>query len=119
MNIEILGIRDPGVTNRERLVLKVLSDVDIGYYVVFDTTFTESGGVSNKVRHSYWFPDKKVQAGDLVILYTKTGAQREIYNSDSSTSHFFYMGLDKTIWNKQKDCVVLLEARNWNAKGAY
>ena len=119
MNIEIKGIRDGGVTNKERLVLKVIADDDIGYYVVFDTTFTEDGKISNKVRHSYWFPDKKVRAGDLVILYTKVGTQSETQNNDGSTSHFFYMGLDKTIWNKQGDCAVLLEARNWSAKGAY
>lgn len=119
MNIKIRAIRNSGVADKERLVLQVLRDDDIGYYVVFDTTFTEDGKISNKVRHSYWFPDKKVRIGDLVILYTKPGTQSESQNEDGSTAHFFYWGLDKTIWNKEGDCAVLLEARNWSAKGAF
>ncbi len=119
MSVKIKAIRDSGIVGKERLVLQVLGDNDIGYYIVFDTTFFEDGRVSNKVRHSYWFPDKKVHAGDLVILYTKPGTQSESQNKDGSTSHFFYWGLAKTIWNKEGDCAVLLEARNWSVKGAF
>ena len=85
MNLKILGIMDAGIANKERLVLKVLRNDDIGYYVVFDTTFLEDGNVSNKVRHSYWFPDKEVQAGDLVVLYTKQGIMSERKQKDGST----------------------------------
>lgn len=119
MNVKIRTIRDNGIANKERLVLQVLRDDDIGYYIVFDTTFTGEGAVSNKVRHSYWFPDKKVRARDLVVLYTKIGIQSEKQNRDGTTSHFFYWGLDKTIWNKKGDCAVLLEVKDWRAKGAF
>ncbi len=117
MNIKIRGVSDSTTSDKERLVLEVLRDDDIGYYVVFDTTFTKDGNVSNKVRHSYWFPDKKVKTGDLVVLYTKSGTDDEKASKDGSTSHFFYWGLDKTIWNNEGDCAVLLEAKNWSVKG--
>lgn len=119
MNVKIKAIRDSGSANEERLVLQVLRDDDIGYYVVFDTTFTKDGSVSNKVRHTYWFPDKRVRSGDIVVLYTKPGIRSEKENRDGSNSHFFYWGLDKAIWNKEGDCAVLLQVGDWSAKGAF
>jgi len=119
MNVKIRATRDNGIRKKERLVLEVLRDDDIGYYVVFDTTFTGDGSVSNKVRHSYWFPDKKVRSGDTIVLYTKLGIQSEKQRKDGSTSHFFYWGLDKTIWNKEGDCAVLLRIEDWRTKGAF
>ncbi|HUU56532.1 MAG TPA: hypothetical protein VMW93_04250 [bacterium] len=119
MNIEIKAIRDSGTKDKERIVLRVLKDEDIGFYVIFDTTFTEEGNISNKVRHSFWFPDKKVRAGDLVVLYTKRGQAKEREKPRGITTHFFYWGLDKTIWNEEGDCGVLLKVSNWDVKGAY
>lgn len=119
MNLKIVGIKDAGIASKERLVLKVLRDDDIGYYVVFDTTFLGDGKVSNKVKHSYWFPDKEVQAGDLVILYTKQGFMNEKKHKNGFISHFFYWGLEMTVWNKEGDCVVLLQVDDWVTKGAF
>jgi len=117
MNIEIKAVRDPGVLSDERLVLKILKDCDIGSYLTFDTTYTEDGSVSNLVRHPYWFPDKEVEAGDLVVVYTKTGKSSVKNNKDGSRSHFFYRGMDRTIWNKEKDCAIVLEISSWASKG--
>lgn len=117
MNVEIRSIRNPGELEDERLVLRVLRDCDIGRYFTFDTTYTEDGRVSNLVRHPYWFPDKEVKAGDLVVVYTKTGRQSQKVNNDGSTSHFFYRGIDRTIWNQERDCAVVLEISDWKSKG--
>lgn len=117
MNLKISGVRNAGELNKERLVLKVLKDDDIGYYLVLDSTFTSDGSISNKVRHPYWFADKEVKSGDLVILYTKSGRESEKLTSNGSTSHFFYRGLDRTIWNKDGDCAVVLHINDWNTKG--
>ena len=117
MNVEIRYIADAGVASKERLVLRVLRADDIGSYVVFDTTFTSQGDVSNKVRHSFWFPDKNVRKGDLVVLYTKSGLASENKNQDGSTTHFFHWCLDKTVWNTDGDCAVLVHVDNWKATG--
>jgi hypothetical protein len=117
MTVEIRYIKDPGKLDDERLVLKVLKDCDIGMYLTFDSTYTEDGQVSNLVRHPYWFPDKRVKAGDLIVLYTKTGAKSQTKNKNGSTSHFFYRGLERTIWNKSGDCAVLFEISTWTTRG--
>lgn len=117
MNVEIRSIKDPGNLENERLVLKVLKDCDIGRFLTFDTTYTEDGKVSNLVRHPYWFPDKSVKGGDLVVVYTKSGRQSQKTNKNGSTSHFFYRGLERTIWNENRDCAVVLEISDWKTKG--
>lgn len=117
MNVAIRSIRSAGNLENERMVLKVLKDCDIGRYLTFDSTYTGEGKVSNLVRHPYWIPDREVKAGDLVIIYTKSGKQSQRTNSDGSTSHFFYRGLERTIWNQSGDCAVVVEIADWNSKG--
>lgn len=79
--------------DEERVVLEVLQDCDIGKYFIFDSTYTSDGKISNKVRHTYWFPNKTVKAGDFVVLYTKEGKQSEHKNKSNTMTYVFYGGL--------------------------
>lgn len=115
MKVKIRNVSDYDNHEKERLVLDVIEDTDIGEYLVLDTTYTAKGGVSNKARHPYWFPDKKVKKGDIVVLYTKRGKQSSTDNG-TYTSHFFYWGLDSSVWNDEGDCAVLLHIDEWSAK---
>jgi len=116
MNITIRGVRDNGTLSDERLVLVVEEDLDIGEYCVADTTYIKEGTVSNKLRHFYWFPDKSIKKGDLVVLYTKSGKYSYRENKDGTKSHFFYWGLDNTVWNADGDCAVVFEIFSWKHK---
>ena len=116
MTIEVRYVKEAGNLTKERVILAVLEDDDIGRYIMFDTTFHDDGTVSNEIRHSLWFPDTAVKRGDLVVAYTKSGKNFEKKNDNGSTSHFFYMGLGRTIWNESSDGVVLIEAKTWQVK---
>lgn len=113
MRIKIVKILDRAVANKERLWLKVLQDTDMQYYIVFDTTYTSQKAISNLQRHAYWFDSKQVRSGDTVVLYTRKGVPSSSQNSDGTKNHFFYWGLDSTIWNNTGDCAVLFEITNW------
>ena len=113
MKIEIVKILERGGANQERLWLKVISNTDLKYFIVFDTTYTAPNSISNLQRHAYWFKPKDVKAGDYVVLYTKKGTPSEVINENGTTTHFFYWGLDKTIWNDTGDCAVLFEVNSW------
>jgi hypothetical protein len=117
MKVEIKAIIKPGVLENERLVLRVLQNCDIGYYVALDSTYRQDGNISNLVRHPYWFPDRQVATGDRVILYTKVGKRSSKTNKDGSVSHFFYRDMERTIWNKETDCAVVFELNTWTSKG--
>lgn len=113
MNVSIRKVADSSKHSDERLILDVLEDTDIGEYAVLDTTYTPSNSVSNKVRHCYWFPDKKVKKGDLVVLYTNPGTNTIQKNKDGSTTHFFHWGLKVSVWNNTGDCAVVLHISDW------
>jgi hypothetical protein len=113
MKLKIVKIIDRGVVDKERLWLKVLQDTDMEYHIVFDTTYTSQDSISNLLRHAYWFRSKHVRSGDSVVLYTKGGDPSSKQNTDGTTTHFFYWGLDKTIWNREGDCAVVFDITGW------
>lgn len=116
MTIEIKYAKDAGNIEKERLVLKATSDDEIGNYVLFDTTYLEDGRVSNEMRHSLWFPDREVKENDLIVVYTKAGKDSKLENKNGTSSHFFYMGLGNSIWNKNGDCAVIMKISSWDNK---
>lgn len=116
MTIEIKYAKDAGNIEKERLVLKATSDDEIGNYVLFDTTYLEDGRVSNEMRHSLWFPDREVRENDLIVVYTKAGKDSKLENKNGTSSHFFYMGLGNSIWNKNGDCAVIMKISSWDNK---
>lgn len=113
MKIDILGIPDRGIANKERLYLKVNMNTNLLYYLVCDSILVALERVSNLPRYSFWFPKKEVNAGDSVILYTKSGTDLSKSNPDGTSTHFFYWGLEKTIWNTPDDCAILFEINSW------
>ena len=115
MKIAIHSIADKGNLEEERLVLRVLADADIGDYILIQTGFRDDG-VTIDTHHTYWFPYQKVDAGDLVVIYTKDGYGNQMKLENGKTVHFFYWGLYKPIWIKKDRAPVLLYAPKWAFK---
>jgi len=116
VKVKIEYVKDSGNLDDERLILKVLSKTDIGSYLVCDSTYTSEKTVSNKLRHMFWFPDKSVNEGDYIALYTKGGVNGEYTNKGETVTHTFHWGLEETVWNKEGDGAVVFEIAEWNSK---
>ena len=115
MSIKIRSFANSGVIEQERMSLKVLANTDVGAYAVVFTDRVDNGPTpGNKI--AYWFPDAKVEAGDLIILYTKEGKRRTKKLITGRTAHFFYWGLDKAIWDGENIACVLLSVDKWEWK---
>lgn len=111
MKIKIENVLDKGNLERERVILKVVSDENIGNYVIMDSTFDQEGDVSNTGRHGYKFSSKEVKKGDFICLFTKNkdgSSKSEFKNTTGSTTHCFFWGRWATIWNKDSDCFYLM-----------
>ncbi len=113
MNIKIIKINDAGNLPNERIVLKSLTDIDVGRFGIFRTGIGTSG-ITNKVHNAYWFPDQLTRAGDLVVLYTKSGVSSSVKNKDGSTTFFYYWGLSSTIWNDENKGSVVVAIPTWS-----
>lgn len=118
MKVQIRSIHGNGNWDDEYVILDVGEDCDIGHYMLADTTYLPSGRISNELRHLYWFPDKKVRSGDIVVLYTKSGINQTARTAERTPIHFFYWGLKVAVWNDAGDCATLIEAHTWQFKRA-
>jgi hypothetical protein len=113
MNVKFKAIRDSGDFQKERIIFSVSDDAEIGSYLALITELASDGSPYSGHHVSYWFPDQKLKAGDLVVLYTKDGVAKSLSNKDGSSSHFFYWGLDEAQFGKPKRGIVLLRAPHW------
>lgn len=111
MKLEIKNIKDRGTAD-ERLVLVAIEDCDIGRYFAFVTKKNVDKVIYTHLKHPYWFPDKVVKKGDLVILYTKSGSSSFKENKDGSSSHFYYRGISSPILTENQ-FALLVEANTW------
>jgi hypothetical protein len=113
MKLSITQIYKRGVQSEERLVMKVLNDTNLTYFVVLDTVYTSPQSVSPSPKRAYWFRSKPVKAGDQVILYTKEGVPSEKKLEDGTTAYFFYWNQKSVLWDKTGNCAVVMEINSW------
>jgi len=98
---------------RERIILKAREATDLGSYAVFAARPSEESVASGDVPYVFWFPDRELKAGDLVVLYTKSGSPSEKKNEGGATTYFYYWGLDKPIWADSAYRAVLVNTPLW------
>lgn len=109
MDLQIIKVADNGDLEKERVIIKVLKDCLISWYLIFDNTYNEDGTLSNLWRHLYIFPKRRVNAGDYIWLYTKDGNGTQWRNDSNTTTHVLYWGLGETIWNHDEDRAYLVK----------
>lgn len=112
MKIKLKYISNKGDPHKERLVFTVLANTDIGSFAVFEALAVEDG-VSNVVHDTFWFPDKQVRAGDLVVLYTKSGESNEKMLDSGRRTHFFYWGSPRAKWSSTEKLPVVIAIAKW------
>lgn len=113
MKIKLVEIKDPGNKDKERVILKVLNDTDLGGYMLAVSLEEVDQSISTNLKNVMWMEDQPLKAGDLVVVYTKEGNNGKIANTDGSTSYFYYWSLTKPI-GLTKDAGVLLYEVDWS-----
>ncbi len=114
MSAKIIAVKEPGDISNERVVARVKGNIDIGSYVLLSTKYADES-VTNEVDSAYWFPDKDVSEGDLVVLYTKSGRDKTRKNKSGGKTHFFYWGKERPVWGRSDKAAVLVQSRTWQA----
>lgn len=114
MKIKIQSIADKGIYEKERLVMKVIADCDVGDFLLLRAGYRE-GSVTTGVHNTFWFPDEYVEAGDLVVVYSKSGKQNTKQLNSGKTAHFFYWGKDAALWNTKSKAPVLMHCPEWES----
>ena len=115
MKVRIQYVADPGNLDRERLVMRVLKNVDIGHFMLVRTGF-EDNEVTTDVRNAFWFPYGRLQEGDMVVVYSKKGRDGQRQLDDGHQAHLFHWDQDSSLWNDEHVAPVLLHAPRWEGK---
>jgi len=118
MNIAINKTVDRGDLEKERIIFTVKEDDFLGAYLVLKSKITGEKMVSSKIEKTYWFPDKDVKKGDIVVLYSKMGINTEKKNADGTTTYFFYWRSSNVLWNESENTVILMRSQEWNFRVA-
>jgi hypothetical protein len=113
MKVEMISVHNQGNYEHEYVLMRVQKNCNIGHYMLADSTYTSDDRVSNKLRHTFWIPDKEVRRGELVSVWTKIGTNITTKNNDGETVHRFFWGLKTSVWNDKGDCAVLFELTTW------
>lgn len=114
MDIQFSIVKDLGNKEKERVILKVLKNTDLGGYMVATSLENDDNStISASVSNVFWLPDQKLKIGDLVVLYTMAEKKGKIDNKDGSTSYFYSWGLNSSIGNNKRMTVVLFEV-DWS-----
>lgn len=116
MKLELKGIIDRGVPNKERVLLAVLLPGDLSFYTLLHTVAADAYTVRPGAHPAYWFPGKTVSLGDQIIVYSGPGSDNSVRRPDGGTNHFFYWGLNQTIWQDPTSRVVLFEHQTWETR---
>jgi hypothetical protein len=116
MKVEVISVHNEGGFNDEYVDFKATEACNLSHVMVADTTYTKEGKISNKVRHTYWFPPTQVNRGDFIRLYTRPKRatdETSWQNKANTTTHIFFWNLHAAIWNDSGDGVVLFQIDTW------
>ncbi|MEX3022537.1 hypothetical protein AB4K05_23450 [Kluyvera sp. STS39-E] len=113
MKFKIGGLKEPGNLDKERVVIQILEDGNVGKLMVATTTQQAEDRVSSKINNPYWIPDQDVVKGDLIIIYTKDGKKNSRKNEDGSSSYFFYIGMEQPLYTESNETAVVFDISNW------
>jgi hypothetical protein len=114
MNLQPLTVKDAGNLSKERLVFTVAEDAtELGEQIIMACPSSEGGMVIPEPKFVYWFNDTKVNTGDLVVLYSKSGDNKQKPRSKTTKTYFFYWSLDQPIWGDGELSAVILHSDDW------
>jgi hypothetical protein len=113
-HLRFVNCAEPGFYADERIVLRPSARINLMEYVLLPM---KSVGRPNDAEDLntdvYWFPDKEVQAGDYVLLYSKSGTDHSFTNSNGHEVHVFYWNKERAVWRNGADVVAVLRVTDW------
>ena len=113
VDLVIQSIKSPGDLDKERVVCRATADVNSGDYVLFCAIGDEEG-VYAGMGTGCWLPNIKMEAGDNLVIYTKSGDRSSKDLENGKKSHFMYLNRTRPWWeNNARAAVLFHTGSNW------
>lgn len=113
MKAILVGLYDRGKLSDERVHFRALFDLDLSYYVIFDSFYSTPSTISVTQKTCYWFTSRQIKAGENLVLYTRAGTPSTERRADGSIYHFVFRGLSRPLYADPNACAVLFELTTW------
>ena len=91
---------EPGVPNKERIVLRPTEVVDLSRYGVWAAWQHENGTVTPLPNLSFWFGLKTASPPSWIVIFTGKGEYRELSHLETKEPVLcFHWGSEQTLFN--------------------
>ena len=104
----------PGDLANERVAFTVSDSGDLSTLLLIDSNYIDTASIEAGTQLAYWLGGDRVEAGDHVIVYTRTGTESVRKRDDGLQNHFFYRGLSQPLYGDSQACVVLASIVDWS-----
>lgn len=102
LNFNLLGVYDRGIANKERIVIKVLDNTNLGQYGVFLGIKVGEGAALPVNNMMFWFGDGIAEKNSWILLYTGPGENRRTTLKDSpEKAYVLHWGFKNTVLNEK------------------
>jgi hypothetical protein len=108
VSLQFRGIFNKGKPNLERIEFEALASLNLSFYTVLHSTAI-GDGVASGSHPAFWFPSVSLSAGMQINLFTGSN----LAPAKIDARYNFFWGLKQTIFNTATDCIVLIQAVNW------
>jgi hypothetical protein len=115
--LKFVRIANRGIHDQERVHLEALVDCDSSFFVLIATIEFAEGRIFSGGRPCFWFDKQYFEAGDGVIVYSKEGRYSRQLRPDGHYDHFFFWGVQGTLFGAPTARVVITELTDWITGG--
>lgn len=120
MSLRLIGLRDAGNIEKERVLLGAPRRMDLGGTVLAASKLNHQGRVDPAFRRVLWLPDELAEDGDLIAIYTRElPSTREGWHTQANGRRVLRLGVGRSapIWGGRY-VPLLLELSGWAILGA-
>jgi hypothetical protein len=117
MTLKLVNIENPGDLLNERVVLRAITDTNIGMYILLRARAAPDNKVySGQIASAFWFDTITVKESSFVVLYSKDGVRSQ-KTDNGIEAHFFYWGLKSPAWTHEFKPAII-QAMTWEWAGS-
>lgn len=100
----------------ERVRIEVREACNLGALILLPCNIADEGVEPVNHAAAFWFPDTEVDAGQLVVLFSKAGQNRRMKGPDGRTRHLYYWSRPdgSSVWREHVPVLVHIDALTYD-----
>jgi hypothetical protein len=114
MKVSISGIYNRNEIANERVHFRADVDLDLSFFVLFDTVFMGGSQVSAGTHTAFWFGPRAIPRGEHIVVYSRTG-NPSTERKETGTYHFLFRGSSAPLYSDSNRCAAVMELTTWAA----